>query len=215
MENGFFSNTIVLKMRPKYPESQEWNDIKIYSELDGRVYEDVYHVIEIFKENGRYKVFDILNRDKTIWLEEYLNETCRVNKCEREQLRYDLGYLAPCHVLAQNMQELSDLMRYLDKEYKIGKPRSNFINISNMDDDEVFLSDDVIMNFDEIGRKFGVTGKEVMMVYRNIYDDMMKVRFNILHLLCFARIMRESIMILGMMEQLFNDEVICELIEKC
>ena len=114
-ENGILSNTIVLKMRPESPEIREFTTIKVYSDISGDIKEYSHHAIEIFKEHGKYKVLDILNSDKVVWLETYLDELCKVNHCQRGQLRYDFGYLAPCHAFASNMQELSDLMRYLDK----------------------------------------------------------------------------------------------------
>ena len=60
MENGFLSNTIVLKMRPGSSEDRllfplrstvSWMEqISIYS----------HHAIEVFQEHGRYKVLDVL-----------------------------------------------------------------------------------------------------------------------------------------------------------
>lgn len=213
MENDLLSNTIVLKMRPKSPEIQGLNSIKIHSELDGIDYTYMHHTIEIFKENGRYKVFDILHRDKTVWLESYLDEVCKTNNCPREQLRYDMGYLAPSHVFAENMKELSDLMRYLDKTYKLGKPRLNLMNIANTEEEVLLLSDDLVMDFDMFGKKFGVSEREVFRAYQSIYDKMMGVRFNILHMLCLGHIMRDPIMKFSMAESLFDDEKMCKLIE--
>lgn len=162
-ENGILSNTIVLKMRPKSPEIQEFKTIKVRSDITGNINDYSHHVIEIFKEHGRYKVLDILHSDKTVWLETYLDELCKVNNCKRGQLRYDLGYLAPCHAFAGNMQELSDLMRYLDKSYCVGKPRITSMNLGEKSATgeftrpagELLLSDDMAMNFDELGRQFG------------------------------------------------------------
>lgn len=213
MDNGLLSNTIVLKMRPKSPEIQEFQCIKIHNELDGTDHEYTHHAIEIFKEDGKYKVLDILHRDKNVWLESYLDDVCQTNNCPREQLRYDMGYLAPCHVLAGNMQELSDLMRYLDKKYKIGKPRLSLVNAAGDDGGEYLLSDDMIMDFDKFGRDFGASGEDVAMAYKRVYDLMMSMRFNMLHALCFGRIMRDPIMSFAMAEAIFDDEKMCEMMD--
>ena len=192
-ENGILSNTIVLKMRPESPEIQEFTTIKVYSDIASEVKEYSHHAIEIFKEHGRYKVLDILHSDKIVWLETYLDELCKANKCERNQLRYDLGYLAPCHAFAGNMQELSDLLRYLDKVYCMGKPRITLMNMGEKSETDIFikqtegmlLSDDMAMDFDKFGRQFGIyDGKRIITNYHRVYDRLMSVRFNMLHMLC-------------------------------
>lgn len=213
MENGFLSNTIVLKMRPESPKIQEFRSIKIHSGLNGKDLEYTHHAIEVFKEDGKYKVLDILHRDHTVWLESYLDNVCSTNRSPRKQLRYDLGYLAPCHALAGNMQELSDLMRYLDKKYGIGKPRLSLINISGGNHEGCLLSDDMAMDFDDFGRMFGATGEEVVMAYKRIYDTMMTARFNVLHLLCLGHILRDPIISAAMAEALFDDTKMCQLME--
>ena len=58
-ENGILSNTIVLKMRPKSPEIQEFTTIKVFSDITNETKEYSHHAIEIFKEHGKYKVFCI------------------------------------------------------------------------------------------------------------------------------------------------------------
>ncbi len=214
IENNLLSNTIVLKMRPERPEIQEMQFIKIHSETDGRDYEYTHHAIEIFKEHGKYKVLDILHRDRAVWLESYLDEVCRTNNCPREQLRYDMGYLAPCHAFAENMQDLSDLMRYLDKVYKVGKPRLSLLNTAETGGKSYMISDDVIMNFDEFGREFGVSRETVIMAFKRVFDRLMGLRFNILHMLCLGHILRDPIMSFVMTEGLFDDEKICEVLDE-
>lgn len=213
-ENNLLSNTIVLKMRPESPEIQELRNIKIHSEIDGVDYEYTHHAIEVFKENGKYKVLDILHRNKIVWLENFLDEICETNHCPREQLRYDMGYLAPAHVFAGNMKELSDLMRYLDKQYNIGKPRLNLINEPKIGDDAFLLSDDLIMDFDEFGRAFGVSGMVVIRAFQKVYDKLMGIRFNTLHILCLGHIMRDPIVSLAMIGGLFDDEEICQMMDR-
>lgn len=222
-ENGILSNTIVLKMRPESPEIQEFTTIKVSSDISGKIEEYSHHVIEIFKEHGKYKVLDVLHSDKVVWLETYLDELCKVNHCQRAQLRYDLGYLAPCHVFASNMQELSDLMRYLDKKYCIGKPRVTLMNLSEkLSTDRftklpegMFLSDDMAMDFEEFGRQFGeYDGKRIVAAYQRVYDKLIGIRFNMLHVLCLGHIMRDPIMKISIAESIFNDARICELMEK-
>ena len=214
MENGILSNTIVLKMRPESPEIQELRTIKIKNELDGSVKEYSHHAIEIFKEHGKYKVLDILHNDKAVWLEEYLDDVCGVNNCKREQLRYDMGYLAPAHVYANNMQELSDVMRYLDKQYKIGKPRLNLVDTDAEEEDWCLLSDDMMMNFDRYGAIFGVSGIAVIRAYQKIYDKLMGIRFNALHILCLGRIMRDPFVSGRIEEKIFDSEWVCQMLEE-
>lgn len=221
-ENGILSNTIVLKMRPESPEIQEFTTIKVYSDIVSEVKDYSHHAIEIFKEHGKYKVLDILHSDKIVWLETYLDELCKVNNCKRNQLRYDFGYLAPCHAFAGNMQELSDLMRYLDKVYCIGKPRITLMDLSKKSPSDIFtkpiegmfLSDDMAMDFDEFGRTFGeYDEKRIIAAYQRVYDILMSVRFNMLHLLCLGHIMRNPIMKISIAESIFDDVKIFELME--
>lgn len=221
-ENGILSNTIVLKMRPKSSEIQEFTTIKVYSDVLNEVKEYSHHAIEIFKEHGKYKVLDVLHSDKIVWLETYLDELCKVNNCERSQLRYDMGYLAPCHAFAGNMQELSDLMRYLDKTYCIGKSRITLMNLGEKSPSDEYnkltagmlLSDDMAMDFEDFGRKFGVCdGKKIISTYQKVYDRLMSVRFNLLHMLCLGHIMRDSIMKISIAESIFNDAKICNVME--
>lgn len=214
MENHIPSNTIVLKMRPKTPDQKEIEFIKIYSEKDNAECEYILHTIEIFKEHGKYKVLDILHSDKAVWLENYLDEVCKTNNCTIEQLRYDMGYLAPCHAFAENMQELSDVMRYLDKKCCIGKPRLNLVNTHGTGGSYDPLSDDMAMDFDAFGRMFGVSGEEVVKVYQKNYDRMMAIRFNMLHVLCMGRIMRDPIMSFKIAETLFDDAEICQMMDE-
>ena len=221
-ENGILSNTIVLKMRPESPEIQEFTTIKVYSDISGDIKEYSHHAIEIFKEHGKYKVLDILHSDKVVWLETYLDELCKVNHCQRGQLRYDLGYLAPCNAFASNMQELSDLMRYLDKTYCIGKPRVTLMNLGEESPSGILikptegmlLSDDMAMDFDEFGRPFGeYDGKRIIATYQRVYDRLMGIRFNMLHMLCLGHIMRDPIMKISIAESIFDDAKICELMK--
>ena len=214
MENGILSNTIVFKMRPESPEIHELRPIKIQSELEQEVKEYSHHAVEIFKEHGKYKVFDILHSDRVVWLEDYLDDVCGVNNCKREQLRYDMGYLAPAHVHANNMQELSDLMRYMDKEYKIGKPRLNLMDVPIPEEDWCLLSDDMMMDFDRYGAIFGVSGIEVIKSYQKIYDKLMGIRFNALHMLCFGKIMRDPLVSAGAAEIVFDEEMIWQMLDK-
>lgn len=213
IENHLLSNTIVLKRRPKKPEMKEIRNIKIYNEVENRVFEYTHHAIEIFKEDGNYKVFDVLHRDKSMLLEDYLEEICEVNHCQREHLRYDMGYLAPCHAFADNMQELSDLMRYLDKSYKIGKPRLNLIDIPS-EEGGMLLSDDMYMDFKEFGKKFGVEIDKVIEVWTRIYHNLFTVQYNLLHSLCLYNVMGEPLMKAFIKKILFTDSKICEMIEK-
>lgn len=212
-ENQICSNTIVLKMRPLSSDSKKLYPIKIYNELNNKNYEFYYHAIEIFKENGNYKVFDILHRNKAVELEQYLDNICKINHCQRTQLRYDFGFLAPCHVYAENMQELSDIMRYLDKTYKIGKPRLNLINQHHSCED-FFLSDDIAMDFDAFGMCFRVSGIEVIHTFQQIYGNMMGIRFNILHTLCLGHISRDMIIKFASVNNIFDDKIMSELLDK-
>lgn len=221
-ENGILSNTIVLKMRPKSPEIEEFTTIKVSSDSSGDIKEYSHHAIEIFKEHGKYKVLDVLHSDKVVWLETYLDELCKVNHCQRAQLRYDLGYLAPCHAFASNMQELSDLMRYLDKKYCIGNPRVTLMNLDEKSlsgilikpTEGMLLSDDMAMDFDEFGRAYGESdGKRIIATYQRVYDRLMGIRFNMLHMLCLGHIMRDPIMKISIAVSIFDDAKICELME--
>lgn len=213
-ENGIYSNTIVLKMRPESPDIQEFRSIKIYSELDEKEYEYTHHAIEIYKEAGKYKVFDILHRNRTVWLEDYLDEVCQTNQCPRNQLRYDMGYLAPSHALADNMQDFSNLMMYLDKQYGIGKPRITYMNVLVPDDKACLISDDMMMDFDALGREFGVTGEEVILGLRKIYPFMVDVRNNLLHLRCNFQALGNQLIGDVIAEAMFDDEKMCRLIEE-
>lgn len=221
-ENGILSNTIVLKMRPESPEIREFTTIKVYSDISGDIKEYSHHAIEIFKEHGKYKVLDILHSDKVVWLETYLDELCKVNHCQRGQLRYDFGYLAPCHAFASNMQELSDLMRYLDKTYCIGKPRVTLMNLGEESPSGILikptegmlLSDDMAMDFDEFGKLFGeYDEKRIIATYQRVYDRLMTIRFNMLHILCLGHIMRDPIMKISIAAGIFDDAKICELMK--
>lgn len=219
-ENNILSNTIVLKMRPASPEIQEFTTIKVHSDIDGEDKEYSHHAVEIFKEYGKYKVLDILHSDKCVRLESFLDELCRINNCDRSQLRYDFGYLAPCHAFAGNMQELSDLMRYLDKVYCVGKPRVTLMNLSENSRADIgfaegmLLSDDMAMDFDMFGRQFGgLTGERLITIYQRVYDRLMGIRFNMLHVLCLGHIMRDPIMISSIAESIFDDTKICEIYE--
>ena len=172
--------------------------------------------------DGKYKVLDILHSDKVVWFETYLDELCKVNHCQRGQLRYDLGYLASCHAFASNMQELSDLMRYLDKTYCIGKPRVTLMNLGEESPSGILikptegmlLSDDMAMDFGEFGRPFGeYDGKRIIATYQRVYDRLMGIRFNMLHMLCLGHIMRDPIMKISIAESIFDDAKICELMK--
>lgn len=212
-ENGFLSNTIVLKLRPERPEQNYIPLIKVHSSLDGKDYEYNHHAIEVFKENGKYKVHDVLHRDDRVWLEDYLDELCVINQCGRERLCYDMGYLAPFHVYAPNMQELSDVMRYLDKKYCVGKPRLNLRHIPGGDSDGLILSDSIAMDFEEFGKAFGATREEVIQRWPVVHDWLMGARFNLLHMLCLVHIMRDPIMIGNLSNMLFDDAIMIEMVE--
>lgn len=82
------------------------------------------------------------------------------------------------------MQDFSNLMMYLDKQYGIGKPRITYMNVPVPDDKACLISDDMMMDFDELGREFDVTGEEVVLGLRKIYPFMVDVRNNLLHLRC-------------------------------
>lgn len=220
-ENGILSNTIVLKTRPVHSEIQEFTTIQIHSDLENKDKKYTHHAIEVFKENGKYKVLDILHTDRVIWLETYLDEVCRVNHRERNQLRYDFGYMAPCHVYADNMQELTDLMRYIDRVYQIGKPRLTIFSLSEASEADpemlggMWLSDDLVMDSEEIGRVFdGCTGKEVAETYQRVAGALMGIQFNMLNLLCLSRIMRDPIMIALMTESIFDDGKTYQMIDR-
>lgn len=214
MENGILSNTIILKMRP---ESSDMfglqNSIRIHSELDGTDHEYTHHAIEIYKEHGKYKVLDVLHREQPLWLEEYLDQVCNSNHCSREQLRYDMGFLISCHAFAGNMQELVDVMRYLDKIYKIGKPKLSLMNLPEEDGD-MWLSDDIIMDFEKFGRSFQADVREVVAVWMRIYDVMMKIKYNNMYLLCLGKIMRDPLVSKAMEQLLFDNAGMCRLIEE-
>jgi hypothetical protein len=220
-ENGILSNTIVLKMRPESPEMQGFESFKVHSYIENEDKNYLYHVIEVFKEHGKYKVLDVLHRDESVWLETYLDELCKTNECKRNRLRYDMGYLAPCHVFAPNMQELTDLMRFLDKVYGVGQPRLNIINLGPSDFPQdipkeefgMFLSDDISMNFDDMGRDFGYTGREFIKIYNSVYIKLVGIRFNLLHLLCLGHIMGDQIMKAGLQESMFDDAFMCEMMD--
>lgn len=221
-ENGILSNTIIFKMRPVSPEVQELTTIMVHSDIEDKDYEYSHHAVEIFKEHGKYKVLDILHSDCPVWLEAYLDKLCLANNCERNQLRYDFGYLAPCHAFADNMQELSNLMRYLDKIYCVGKPRISFMNLGeNLAENKstdisegMMLSDDMIMDFDALGKVFGgLSGKELITIYQRVYDRLMGIRYNLLHILCLGHISRNPIAILRIAESIFDDAKICELMD--
>ncbi len=223
-ENGILSNTIVLKMRPGSPEINEFTTIKVYSDTENKIKEYTHHAIEIFKEHGKYKVLDILHSDKTVWLKTYLDELCKVNNCDRSLLRYDLGFLAPCHAFAPNMRELSDLMRYLDKTYCIGKPRVTLLNLkvdTALNDcadspEEMLLSDDMAMDFDSFRRDFGGSrdDEEIVYIYNRVYERLIQVRFSLLHLLCLGHIMQDPIIKTTIAESIFDDVKIIEMMGK-
>lgn len=213
LENAILSNTIVLKMRPDTSNSKEMKTIKIHSDIDDTDYEYSHHVIEIFKEHGKYKVFDILHSDRVSWLEPYLDNICAVNHCSRQQLRYDMGYLAPAHAFAGNMKEFTDVMRYLDKKYRIGAPRINLCNLPN-DTENCWLSDDIFMDFDKFGKEFNIDCEMVARVWRSIYDKIMAIKINTLHMLCLGQIMRDPIISIAMSKSLFDDEKICILLDE-
>ena len=124
-----------------------------------------------------------------------------------------MGYLAPCHAFADNMQELSDLMRYLDKKYILGKPRMSLVNIPN-EEEGCIISDDIIMDFDKFSREFGTDFETVKRVWTKVYGELMGIRFNTLHLLCLGHIMRDPIIKLSMAEALFDDIKMCQMMEK-
>ena len=213
MENGIPSNTIVLKMRPEIPESKELRTIKIWNEQEQAVKEYFHHAIEIFKENGRYKVWDVLHSDKTVWLETYLDEVCSMNKCERKHIRYDMGYLASCNVYADNMYELSDLLKYLDKKYQVGKPRLNLIDISDSDDEGMWLSDDVAMDFELFGKAFGVSKMGVIDSWSEVCRKLFGFHVNMLHLICLANIKRDPLLKYPLTEGIFDDVKVCDFLE--
>lgn len=214
MENGILSNTIVLKMRPESANAQEIRTIKIHSESYNVDFEYTHHAIEVFKEHGKYKVLDILHTDKVVFLEEYLDDVCKANDCQRNQLRYDLGMLTPCHAFAGNMQEFSDVMRYLDKKYRIGKPRVSLMNVPKFEESSIILSDDIIMDFDEFGKFFNADYERVKNTWIRVYDRLTTIRLNILHMLCLEHIMGDPIISAVIVENLFDDAKICQLMEE-
>ena len=78
----------------------------------------------------------------------------------------------------------------------------------------MLLSDDMAMDFDEFGRTFDVCdGKKIIATYQKVYDRLMGVRFNMLHMLCLGQIMRDPIMKISIAESIFDDAKICELME--
>ena len=211
MENGFLSNTIVLKMRPGSSEDKVILPIAIHSELDGTDHIYSHHAIEVFQEHGRYKVLDVLHNNKMVWLETYLDEVCRTNGCQRKQLRYDKGYLVSANTCAENMQGLMDLMTYLDKEYKLGLPRMNFINTGNSEE-EIWLSDDIAMDFKGLGKEFGADAQTVINTYHRIYDMIGSTQMELLKMMCYVRIIGDRILCRRLEEKMFDMSAMCQMI---
>lgn len=52
-----------------------------------------------------------------------------------------------------------------------------------------------------------------MITYQKVYDKLMCIRFNMLHVLCLGHIMRDPIMKITIASSLFDDEKICDLME--
>ena len=114
-------------------------------------------------------------------------------------------------------------MRYLDKVYCIGNPRITLMSLGEKAESDEFtdltegmlLSDDIAMNFKAFGRQFDEWDeKRIITTYQRVYDGLMAIRFNMLHVLCLGHIMRDPIMIISIAERIFNDAKICDLMEK-
>ncbi len=83
-----------------------------------------------------------------------------------------------------------------------------------MQTDGMFLSDDMAMDFDEFGKTLGVCdGKRIITTYQRVYERLMSVRFNMLHMLCLGHIMRDPIVKISIAEGIFDEARICELME--
>ena len=201
-------------LRPRSPEVNEFRPIQIYSETHSGTRTYTHHAIEIFKEDRQYKVLGVLHRNQAMGLDQYLDEVCSVNGCPRSQLRYDMGYLAPSHVFIGNMKDFSDLMRYLDKTYQIGKPRQFLLNIKEDLEEPLFLSDDIAMDFDTFGKPFGVGSEDVMKTWSKVCDCMIGIRVNLLHLLCLGQIMQDPLQQACMAHALFDDEMVCMFVDE-
>ena len=86
-----------------------------------------------------------------------------------------------------------DLMTYLDKEYKLGLPRMNFINTGNSEE-EIWLSDDIAMDFKGLGKKFGADAQTVINTYHRIYDMIGSMQMELLKMMCYVRIIGDRIL---------------------
>lgn len=209
-ENGIPSTTVVLKMRPTSPEIQEIVNLQVYSEIEKKDIVYTHHAIEIFKEHGRFKILDILHSDKVEWLETYLDKICAWNHCTRDRLRYDMGYLAPCHAFATNMDVMAEIMRYLDKIYCIGKPRLNLIDVC---DSGMYLSDDIAMNFTEFGKLYSCNAEEVMRTFASVHDKVMGIQMTQLFMRGLGQIVGDPFITDSMANSIFDNATLCKLID--
>lgn len=117
------------------------------------------------------------------------------------------------YAFAGNMKEFTDVMRYLDKKYRIGNP---VVNLCNFPDDVkgCWMSDDVFIDFDKFGKEFNMDCEMAAKVWRSVYDKIMAIKINALHMLCLGQIMRDPIISITMSESLFDDEKICMLLDE-
>lgn len=105
-------------------------------------------------------------------------------------------------------------MRYLDKEYKIGKPRCNLINNTMDRGAAMILSDDIVMDFDEFASIVGADVHEIYSTWKRVYDKMRTVQFNLLYMICYGRIACEPMIVLPLVEKIFDDEMLYQMIQE-
>lgn len=169
--NGIKSNTLCLRRRMETEKGDYRLEIKVPDD-NGNIHSYTHHAVEVFFEHGKFKLIDALHSTEVVWLEAYLDELCKVNKCERSDLCYDLGLLAPTNLVARNMHMFNELLYFIDRVYKIGQPKC----IVLFDDTEecvpMLASDVVRYDFSKLLGEIGISVTHEFFIHRwmQVYD---------------------------------------------
>ena len=200
IDKNIMSNTIVFKLRPDVSNSKLIRQIKSSEESSA----SYFHAVEIAVSHGKFKVLDVLNTDDSITLSNYLDNLCKINNVDKDELRYDLGMLAPANINTHNNKVLMTLLNYLDRTYKIGKPYGAVIDVKN--DDIMLISDEVVLDISEFCKESGIDIKGLDKIWLDIYGKLLYYRMNILMALCSRKLSISDLLYQDIEQLMFSDD---------
>ena len=200
IDKNIMSNTIVFKLRPDDSKSELIRQIKSSEEAQA----SYFHAVEIAVSHGKFKVLDVLNTDVNITLSNYLDNLCKVNNVSKDELRYDLGMLAPTNINTSNNKVLMTLLNYLDRTYKIGKPYGAVIDVKS--DDIMLISDEVVLDISEFCKESVIDTEGLDKIWLDIYGKLLYYRMNILIALCSKKLSISDLLYSDIEQLMFSDD---------